>query len=109
SRPQEFAALALAAVVAFLSIAPVTNMISAGQVMNTSFNRLNLVNTYGAFGSVGQVRNEIIFEGTDSPTPDESAEWRAYEFKVKPGDPQRRPGSITPYHYRLDWQIWFAA
>ena len=32
--------------------------------MNTSFNRLQLVNTYGAFGSVGRERHEIVFEGT---------------------------------------------
>jgi hypothetical protein len=109
SPSHEFAAVALAVVIAFLSIAPISNLVSPGQVMNTSFNRLNLVNTYGAFGSVGQVRNEIIFEGTDRASPDASAEWRAYEFKIKPGDPRRRPGIITPYHYRLDWQIWFAA
>ena len=35
--------------------------------------------------------------------------WRAYEFPCKPGDPLRRPCVISPYHYRLDWQIWFAA
>ena len=32
--------------------------------MNTSFDRLALVNTYGAFGTVGRERDEIIFEGT---------------------------------------------
>ena len=35
--------------------------------------------------------------------------WRPYEFKCKPGDPMRRPCVVSPYHYRLDWQIWFAA
>ncbi|HSI14403.1 MAG TPA: lipase maturation factor family protein, partial [Chthoniobacter sp.] len=57
----EFAVVALAFVVAILSIEPVTNLISPGQVMNTSFNRLNLVNTYGAFGTVGRERFEIVF------------------------------------------------
>ena len=33
----------------------------------------------------------------------------AYEFKCKPGDPDRRPCIVSPYHLRLDWQIWFAA
>ncbi|NQY73171.1 MAG: lipase maturation factor family protein, partial [Candidatus Margulisbacteria bacterium] len=32
-----------------------------------------------------------------------------YEFKAKPGDVNRCPPVISPYHYRLDWQIWFAA
>jgi hypothetical protein len=108
SSAQEFAAVALAVVVALLSIDPVVNLISPGQVMNTSFNRLNLVNTYGAFGSVGRERSEIVFEGTFSPSP-ESAEWREYEFPAKPGDPRRCPAIIAPYQPRLDWQIWFAA
>src|SRR5471030_2952050 len=43
SRPMEFAALALAVLVAVLSIAPVANLLSSRQRMNTSFNRLHLV------------------------------------------------------------------
>ncbi|MEA3212168.1 MAG: hypothetical protein QOE70_5225 [Chthoniobacter sp.] len=108
SRPQEFAALALAGVVVLLSIEPVSNLISPRQVMNTSFNRLNLVNTYGAFGSVGRERNEIVFEGTTSLSS-EFAVWTEYEFKAKPGNPRRAPSFIAPYQCRIDWQIWFAA
>ncbi len=95
--------------VAYLSIGPVRNMLSRGQIMNTSFDRFHLVNTYGAFGSVGRVRDEVIIEGTDAPLPTDDAEWREYGFNAKPGDPSRRPPWISPYHYRLDWQIWFAA
>ena len=29
--------------------------------MNTSFDTFHIVNTYGAFGSIGKVRNEVIF------------------------------------------------
>lgn len=36
-------------------------------------------------------------------------QWREYPFKAKPGDPDRRPPFISPYHYRLDWLMWFAA
>ena len=104
----EFATVALALVIGILSIEPVMNLISPGQVMNTSFNRLSLVNTYGAFGSVGRERFEIIFEGTHDASP-EGAAWREYEFKDKPGDPRRRPPIVAPYQPRLDWQIWFAA
>ena len=32
-----------------------------------------------------------------------------YEFKCKPGSVTRRPCVISPYHYRLDWLMWFAA
>jgi len=98
-----------AVVVAWLSIGPVRNLFSSDQAMNASFDMLHLVNTYGAFGTVGRERYEIIFEGTDARTGADSANWREFEFKAKPGDPNRPPPIITPYHYRLDWQIWFAA
>ena len=55
----------LAIVVAILSIPPTLNMLSPGQVMNTSFNPLQIVNTYGAFGSITRERYEIVIEGTD--------------------------------------------
>ena len=77
--------------------------------MNTSFGRLHLVNSYGAFGAVGRERLELIFEGTASATPASDEDWIAYEFKCKPGAVARRPCVITPYHYRLDWLLWFAA
>lgn len=109
SPPMNVAAFALACGVALLSIGPVANLISSRQIMNTSFNRLHLVNTYGAFGSVGRVRNEIIFEGTSDAAITERTQWKEYEFKAKPGDPRRRPPFLAPYHHRLDWQIWFAA
>jgi hypothetical protein len=108
SEAQTFGAVALALVVALLSIEPVMNLVSPGQVMNGSFNRLNLVNTYGAFGTVGRERFEIVFEGTHG-APTDDAEWREYEFPAKPGDVRRRPAIVAPYQPRLDWQIWFAA
>jgi hypothetical protein len=95
--------------IAILSVGPVRNLLSERQVMNTSFNRLALVNTYGAFGTVGRERDEIVFEGSRDEVPDEQAEWRAYEFPCKPGNPLRRPCVVSPFQPRLDWQIWFAA
>jgi hypothetical protein len=109
ARGQEIAAGALAVAVVALSIGPVRNLLSPRQAMNTSFDRLHLVNTYGAFGSVGSERPEIVFEGTDDTVPTRLTQWRPYEFPGKPGDPLRRPCVVSPYHYRLDWQIWFAA
>jgi hypothetical protein len=67
------------------------------------------VNTYGAFGSVGDVRREIVFEGTQDDLITDQTQWKEYEFPFKPGDPMRTPPVITPYYGRLDWQIWFAA
>lgn len=99
----------LALLVTYLSINPVMNLLSPHQAMNTSFDRLHLVNTYGAFGSIGRIRDEIILEGTDDETIGDTTHWYEYEFKCKPGDVMRRPCVIAPYQYRLDWQIWFAA
>ncbi|CAH6786605.1 Lmf1 [Phodopus roborovskii] len=100
----------LGILVAWLSVPVVINLLSSRQVMNTSFNPLRIVNTYGAFGSITKERTEVILQGTASPNasaPD--AVWEDYEFKCKPGDPWRRPCLISPYHYRLDWLMWFAA
>lgn len=109
SRVQFGFSAALAILVAYLSIAPVTNLISNRQMMNASFDPLDLVNTYGAFGTVGRERDEIIFEGTDDAAISGDTKWKEYEFKAKPGDPNRRPPFIAPYQPRIDWQIWFAA
>jgi len=106
---QRWSIYALAALVAVLSISPVVNMLSPNQVMNTSFNPLQIVNTYGAFGSITRERLEIVIEGTIDDAPTDKTTWREYEFKGKPGDPARRPIQIAPYHLRLDWLMWFAA
>ncbi|MSR84461.1 MAG: lipase maturation factor family protein [Candidatus Latescibacteria bacterium] len=99
----------LVILILYLSIGPVLNLLSPRQAMNASFDPLHLVNTYGAFGSVGQHRPEIILEGTVDSVITDSTRWLPYEFRGKPGDPQRRPPLVSPYHYKLDWQLWFAA
>jgi hypothetical protein len=109
TKPRGLACYALLAVVAVLSLNPVGNMLSPGQMMNTSFDPFDLVNTYGAFGSIGRERFEVVLEGTDGDPGDPGARWLEYELKCKPGDPARRPCWISPYHYRLDWQMWFLA
>src|SRR5712691_7495451 len=106
---QRLAVYGAVALVAVLSVGPVRNMLSPGQIMNTSFEPLHLVNTYGAFGSITKTRNEIVIEGTDDAVITPATRWREYEFKGKPGDPARRPPQIAPYHLRLDWLMWFAA
>ncbi|HXX42366.1 MAG TPA: lipase maturation factor family protein [Chthoniobacterales bacterium] len=101
--------IALSILIAYLSIAPVANLVSNRQLMNASFDPLDLVNTYGAFGTVGKERFEIVFEGTEDAMISGDTVWKEYEFKAKPGDPDRRPPFIAPYQPRIDWQIWFAA
>jgi hypothetical protein len=100
--------LALCALVALLSLNPIANLLSSRQRMNSGFDPLELVNSYGAFGSVSQERHEVVIEGAREPPPGEAPVWREYEFPCKPGDVLRAPCWVTPYHYRLDWQMWFA-
>ncbi|MFC8587291.1 lipase maturation factor family protein [Streptomyces sp. NPDC057217] len=88
---------------------PVRNLLSRHQAMNRSYDPFHLVNSYGAFGTVGRVRDEIVVEGTDDPAPHEGTVWREYGFRGKPGDPRRLPRQFAPYHLRLDWLMWFAA
>jgi Lipase maturation factor len=109
SRINNTIAIALSILVVYLSIAPVLNLVSGRQLMNYSYDPLDLVNTYGAFGTVGRDRDEIIFEGTEDSVITGETKWKEYEFKAKPGDPQRRPPFVAPYQPRIDWQIWFAA
>ena len=88
---------------------PVRNMISRRQRMNMSFNAYHLINTYGAFGTIGRTRREVVIEGTDEPEVTEQTVWKEYEFKGKPGAVRRLPAQWAPYHLRLDWLMWFAA
>lgn len=109
SRLMQRTAWTVAVIVGALSIEPVVNMISPRQIMNTSFDPLDLVNSYGAFGNVGQERMNVVFEGTDSAAPDDHAVWKAYPYQALPVALNRRPPQIAPYQPRLDWQMWFAA
>jgi len=100
----EIVQYALALATLALSIRPALNLISKHQAMNASYNKLHLVNAYGAFGSVTRERFEVVLEGR-ADASEES--WREYGFKGKPGDPRRRPPQVAPYHLRLDWLMWF--
>jgi hypothetical protein len=108
-KPMRIIGWGLAALISLLSVAPVMNLFSSRQVMNTSFNPLELVNTYGAFGTVGQERMNVIFEGTDDEKPGPTTVWKAYPYLALPVDLHRRPPQIAPYQPRLDWQMWFAS
>ncbi|MFI6494814.1 lipase maturation factor family protein [Streptomyces sp. NPDC050564] len=105
----ESSVVAMAALVVVLSYWPARNLLSRSQVMNASFTPLHLVNTYGAFGSVGRTRYELIAEGTAETQITEGTVWKEYAFKGKPGNPRRLPPQVAPYHLRLDWLMWFAA
>jgi len=109
SKPMIATAWVVTGLVALLSIQPVANLFSSNQVMNGSFDPLELVNTYGAFGSVGQERTNVVFEGTTDDTIGGSARWQPYVYKYLPTLPQQSPPQVAPYQPHLDWQMWFAA
>ena len=103
-RPKFVVDVLLASVIGYLSRPVVANLLQWGgghQQMNASFDPFRLVNTYGAFGSVGKGRYEPIVSVHNGK------EWFELEFPCKPGNVQRRPCFCAPYHYRLDWNIWF--
>ena len=108
--PGNMVSLVLAFLLLGLSRNVYRNLASPNQVMNTSFDSLKLVNTYGAFGSVSKERKEVVLEATmaeDFSNP--SALWEEYSFKCKPSGVRRRPCVLAPWHLRLDWLMWFAA
>jgi len=105
----DIAAWIMVVIVILLSIPVIQNLIGPGQAMNRSFNQLSLVNTYGAFGSIGKVRPELIIEGTNDLQITETTEWKEYEILFKPGSLDRGLPIVAPYQPRIAWQIWFAA
>ncbi|KAK7918739.1 hypothetical protein WMY93_010023 [Mugilogobius chulae] len=82
----------------FLSVPVVMNLVSSRQVMNTSFDPLRIVNTYGAFGRV------LWLQTPKTPAPC----GRSTSSSVNPETSQTPMCHLT-YHYRLDWLMWFAA
>lgn len=89
-----------------LSWPALRNLFASRQLMNASFNRWQLANAYGAFGTVTKRRVEYVVEGTMDADP-MTAAWSEYEFRGKPGDVRRIPRQFAPYHLRLDWLMWF--
>jgi len=109
SKPMVITAWVVTGIVGILSIQPLYNILSPNQAMNRSFEPFELVNTYGAFGSVGLERDNVIFEGTMDDTAGNKASWKPYLYKGLPVEPNKRPPQIAPYQLRLDWQMWFAS
>jgi hypothetical protein len=109
SKPMQTTAWVVTVAIVFLSVAPVVNMLSPNQIMNTSFDPFDLVNTYGAFGTVGEQRLNVIFEGTSDNDSTDKATWKPYIYRGLPVALNKMPPQIAPYQLRLDWQMWFAS
>lgn len=109
SKPMLTTSYIIAGLVALLSLQPAFNLLSNQQIMNTSYDPFDLVNTYGAFGSVGQERMNVVFEGTMDDTTNNKAVWKPYSYKGLPVRLDKQPSQIAPYQLHLDWQMWFAS
>jgi hypothetical protein len=101
--------LGLAVVVGILSFLLCLNLFSVplppgGNAMLHFTAPFEIVNNYGLFAVMTTERDEIVVEGSNDGT-----NWLAYEFRYKPGDPNRAPPIVEPLQPRLDWQMWFAA
>ncbi|MFZ9001391.1 MAG: lipase maturation factor family protein [Bacteriovoracaceae bacterium] len=101
--------LTLALFVSYKSINPIKNLVGPRQAMNRSYDQFHFVNSYGVFGGITKKRMEIVIKGTEDEVIDENTVWKEYEIFCKPGNIFDRPCIASPYHYRLTWQIWFAA
>ena len=62
----------------------------------------HVVNTYHVFPTMTTRQIELKIEGSL-----DGIEWKAYEFKYRPGDPDQPPPIVIPYQPRLDWMVWF--
>ncbi len=60
------------------------------------------INAYHLFVHMTRVRREVVIEGSA-----DGATWRPYEFRYKPGDPERAPPLVAPHQPRVDFQLWF--
>ena len=103
--PRKLISVAFFLLMAKLNAKVLQNLLARRQLMNASFDKLRLAGTYGAFGVVAEEREELIIESA----VDANGPWKEYNFNVKPGNVNKSPRWISPYHHRLDWQMWIAA
>ena len=81
------------AAVAWLSISPALNLVDAEQAMNTSYSQWHLVNSYGAFGSVGRERYDVVIEATDEPEITEHTRVASLRVQGRPGGRDATPAA----------------
>uniref|UniRef100_A0A2K6LUL9 Lipase maturation factor n=1 Tax=Rhinopithecus bieti TaxID=61621 RepID=A0A2K6LUL9_RHIBE len=82
----------LGVLLAWLSVPVVLNLLSSRQVMNTHFNSLHIVNTYGAFGRYGPRAPRQGSEASSWP----GNEWSGLQGACEAGGPLRGPHHLQP-------------
>ncbi|QDU40158.1 hypothetical protein Mal4_45130 [Maioricimonas rarisocia] len=79
-------------------------LVTPAEPVLTTLQPFRTINGYGLFRVMTTERFEIVIEVSD-----DGRRWRELEFPCKPGNVERAPPIVAPYHPRLDWQMWFAA
>jgi len=96
----------LAVVIVPLSIVPFAPFLPvAGRAllpMRQVLNDFRSINAYHLFASMTLVRKEVVIEGSS-----DGSTWLPYEFRYKPGEPNRAPPFVAPHQPRVDFQLWF--
>lgn len=105
--PRPIAALGAAAalVLVALSLLRFASLFSPLPPLGTvgrALDAVRSVNAYHLFAHMTLVRREVVIEGSA-----DGVAWRPYEFRYKPGDPERRPTFVAPHQPRVDFQLWF--
>jgi lipase maturation factor 1 len=103
-RAGALALLAASLIVAAERLTPEGSFPSALWGLVEPLQPLRSVNSYGLFAVMTTDRREILLEGSA-----DGVEWRGYEFRWKPGAPDRAPRFAATHMPRVDWQLWFAA
>jgi lipase maturation factor 1 len=82
----------------FINLAAYQRTLPVRRVLNN----FRSINAYHLFANMTLVRREPVIEGSD-----DGEHWEAYEFRYKPGDPDRAPRFVAPHQPRVDFQLWF--
>ena len=97
------AVLALLTLVPFLPwIAPLRDVQRTLLPLARFLQTTRSVNAYHLFAHMTLVRREAVIEGSD-----DGVDWKPYELRWKPGDPERPPAFVAPHQPRVDFQLWF--
>jgi hypothetical protein len=100
---------AVAAILVPLSLLPFVPFVGAPRAVASALaparrtlDVVRSINAYHLFAHMTLVRREIVIEGSA-----DGATWLPYEFRYKPGDPERAPPVVAPHQPRVDFQLWF--
>ncbi len=100
--------LLFAVLIIFSSASAFTAMVTHNSTAETLARTSVLVRQWGIghmfhiFPTMQTERHELQLEGSY-----DGIQWKAYDFKYKPGALDKKPEFIVPHQPRLDWMIWF--